>query len=285
MFEKILTEVSLKAQETIGIDEKDYIKDGLLYCYKCNTPKQHRLKHHFGANEIVFKLCECGEQRKAQRLIEEKRQERLKQIYTLRDDAFPTEELKSKLSGFDFTADDNGNPYISQVAKNYVNNFSNMLSSGKGIIFYGNTGVGKTFSSLCIINSLIDQGVPCGYIDFPRLISEFRSRQDKQSYIDSFNRFKLLVADDLGAESDTNYSLEITYNLINTRYLAGLPTIITTNLTGEQLKNPCNVQERRLFSRLFEMCVPIECTGSDRRKKKLADEFKKYADILGIEGK
>jgi DNA replication protein DnaC len=75
---------------------------------------------------------------------------------------------------------------------------------------------------------------------------------------------------------------EIVFNVIDSRYRAGLPLIVTSNLTAEEIKNPADISYQRIFSRLLEMCVPIEVKGEDRRRKILKNSFSEYSELLGI---
>ena len=106
--------------------------------------------------------------------------------------------------------------------------------------------------------------------------------EEKQQYIDGLKRFDLLIIDDLASERDTEYMGEIVQNIIDSRYRSGLPLIITTNLTAEELKHPAEIRKQRIYSRLFEMCVPVEVKGYDRRKKKLVMEHEEMSKILGL---
>lgn len=63
-------------------------------------------------------------------------------------------------------------------------------------------------------------------------------RDGKQAYLDSLNQYALLALDDLGAERNTEYMNEIVYGIIDSRYRAGLPMIITSNLSADELKIP-----------------------------------------------
>ena len=106
--------------------------------------------------------------------------------------------------------------------------------------------------------------------------------EGRQEYYDSLNRFPLLILDDLSAERKTEYMQEIVQNVIDSRYRAGLPLIITTNLTGKELENPADVTSQRLFSRLYQMCIPVKVEGTDRRRARLKKDMSTYKELLGL---
>ena len=105
---------------------------------------------------------------------------------------------------------------------------------------------------------------------------------DKQKYIESFNKYPLLILDDLGAERSSEYAQEQVYNVINTRYHAGLPFIITTNLTADEIKKPQEVKYSRIYDRILERCHPIKMEGVSRRREKLKDDFADSQRLLGL---
>lgn len=277
-FDKLVADIERKAAENITTDTDDYIEDGLLHCGKCRTPKQVRVIL-FDKERTPMCLCKCAVEQKEREEEAARRAEFEKKVEKLRRVGFPDEELK----GATFDADDGNNEKISLAARNYVKNFATMRENGKGLLLYGGVGRGKTFIAACIANELINKGYPCLVTNFSRIINTIQGMfEGRQQYIDSLNRFDLLVIDDLAAERNTEYVGEIVQTIIDGRYRAGLPVIITTNLTGEELKNPSDIQRQRTYSRLLEMCIPIEVTGRDRRKEKLKAEFKNYADLLGV---
>ena len=119
--------------------------------------------------------------------------------------------------------------------------------------------------------------------NFSRLVNTIQSmREGKQEYLDSLNDYDLLVIDDLSSERDTEFMNEIVMNVIDSRYRSGLPLIITTNITADELKNPSDIRKERIYSRLMQMCFPIEVSGKDRRKSILRQDFGEYKDLLGI---
>lgn len=270
--------IEQKAADSIKAEQGDYIIDGLLYCHKCNTPKQTRIEV-LGRTRTPFCLCKCEEERRDREEAERKRIDFEKRVKEMRRVGFPDEEMQN----WTFDKDDGANDHIMKVARNYVEHFDEMRENGKGLLLYGNVGTGKTFAAVCIANALIDKGFPCMVTSLSRIINTVTGMYaDKQQYIDGLNRFAFLVFDDLATEADTDYRNEIIYNIIDSRYRAGLPFIVTTNLTGQEMKNAEDIRKQRIYSRLFERCIPIEVKGTDRRRAKLIDDHKAYSELLGL---
>lgn len=277
-FAGMLETLEAKASESIKANEGDYEVDGILYCGSCNTPKQ-TVVHLFGRTMKPFCLCKCAAEKRDQEKAEWERQQQRLRIESMRRDGFPDAEMQK----WTFANDDNKNPKISQIAHKYVENFDVMRKKGKGLLLFGSVGTGKTFISACIANALIDQGYSCMVTNFARLTNTIQGMFDgKQDYLDRLNRFSLLVIDDLGSERDTEFMGEIVQNIIDGRSRAGLPLIITTNLSSEELKNPSDIRRQRIYSRLFELCVPVEVKGVDRRREKLKTEHDEFKELLGL---
>ena len=259
-------------------NEGDYEKAGLLYCGKCNTPKQTEVK--VGDRTLKpYCMCKCEAEQYEQ---EEKNRRILTALHTrelYRKDGFTDKHLQQ----FTFDMDDGENPKPVSIAKRYVEHFNRMRQDGKGLMFYGTTGTGKTFIAACIVNALLDKGVKCQMTNFPRLINTLSGMYEgKQEFIDGLNSYSLLVIDDLAIERDTEYAAEIVQNIVDSRYTAGKPMIITTNLTYNDFLNPRDIRKQRLYSRLKEMCLPIEVKGKDRREQKLTENFSEFSDLLGL---
>lgn len=263
---------------TPDIQECDYEKNGLLYCGKCNTPKQTIIE--LGDTQIKpYCMCECAIAQKEQ----EDKRDRItaikQQIARNRAVGFSEAELQN----FTFAADDKANPKVSEIAQKYVQNFKKFRQEGKGLMLYGGTGTGKTFIAACITNALLDRGYKCLMTNFPRVINTISGMYEgKQQYIDDLNNYQLLVIDDLAIERQTEYTAEIVQNVIDSRYLSGKPLIVTTNLTYKEFLNPVDIRKQRLYSRLKQMCLPIEVKGEDRREQKLSANFAEMSSLLGL---
>ena len=246
-------------------NEGDYIgKDGLLYCGKCNTKKQVRVKLHDGKVITPRCLCKCELEKLAQREAEQKQREHILEVERYRSVGFADKELKNCT----FENSDNADSQATKAAKRYVENFSDFRKIGKGLMFYGGVGTGKTFLASAIANALIENCIPCLVTNFTRITNKLQGTfEGKQEYMDSLNKFALLVIDDFGMERNTEYMNEIVYNVIDSRYRSGKPLIVTTNLTMQEINNPDNIDKQRIYSRITEMCVPIRVEGKDRRQE------------------
>lgn len=275
---KLFDSVEKSAELSNPIVEGDYLEDGLWMCGKCHTKKQTRVEL-FGQIRTPFCICKCKAEKLAAAEDERKRIERLQKIERMRKTGFPEADMENKT----FSADDGANPKITNICMKYVENFPEMMKRGKGLTLFGTTGTGKTFHAACIANALIDRGYPCMMTNFSRLVNTISGMYEgKQQYIDGLNRFDLLVIDDLATERDTEYMNEIVQNIVDSRYRAGLPTIITTNLSADELKHPTDIRKQRTYSRLLEMTIPIEVAGKDRRKEKLTHDYNDLNEMLGL---
>lgn len=297
------------AHENIKAEQGDYIVDGLLYCHKCNTPKQCRVTL-FGVERTPPCLCKCGVEQRD-------REERLRKCAALdleyhhqqangltdfellcwidRNNSVGSEKLNNerleilkricfaepKMKSWNFENAENCKAV--EIAKNYVDKFATMKENGKGLLFFGKTGTGKSYTGACIANALTDRGIACRMTNFADIRNTAQGLfEGRAEFFKSFNKFELLVIDDLFAESKTEYMQEIVYAVINARFEAGLPLIVTSNLTADEIKHPADISSQRIFSRLYQMCVPIEVEGKDHRREQLKDDIQNYKALLGM---
>ena len=235
-------------------------EDGLIYCGKCHTPVQCRITFE-GRERIMPCICKCQKEERERQEQRMKEEEQLLYVRRLKAAGIQERHLQ------DWTfASATDTPSV-QMAKRYTENWKKVKAENLGLLLWGDVGTGKSFLAACIANALLEKGVPVLMTNFSKILNQMGAMysDERYRYIASFNRFSLLIIDDLGIERNTEYALEQVYAVIDERYKTGLPLIITTNLTISQLRNPEDVAHARIYSRILEMCTPVHVPGLDRR--------------------
>lgn len=153
---------------------------------------------------------------------------------------------------------------IYQFCRSYAENFR---PDSRGIFMIGDTGLGKTHLSLAIAQGVIAKGFTVAYgsaQDFLRTVEEEHfGRAPDQDTLEGLLDVDLLILDDLGAEFPSPFNLATVYNLINTRCNRRKPTIISTNLTAQELEQKYS---HRVVSRLFSLLDCLRFVGKDIRQ-------------------
>ncbi len=103
---------------------------------------------------------------------------------------------------------------------------------------------------------------------------------DRDSYMTSLMRPELLILDNLGAERNTIFGKERVFDVINRRRLTGKPMIITTNIPIATMKKAASLDERRIYDRILEVCVPIRFDGENFRRGNAKHNLEKAAQLL-----
>lgn len=255
--------------------ENEYIgDDGLLHCAVCHKKTQTIVEFE-GEKRRVRCICDC----KQKELEAYKQAEIQAENERMRRRCF----AETNMAGWTFANDDRKNPKISNAMKRYSDDFRDFKAEGRGLLLYGSVGTGKTYYAACIANALIDIGYSVLMTNFARLTNEIQGRfDDKNEYIDSLNRYSLLIIDDLGAERKSEYMQETVFSIIDSRYRSGLPFIITTNLSAEEIKKNGDIGYSRIYDRILERCFPIEVKGESRRRQNLKNNFADVKERLGL---
>lgn len=142
----------------------------------------------------------------------------------------------------------------------------------KGMVFYGPTGLGKTFLSCSVAKELMDNGKTVIYIRAARLFNineDYRfGRNTDKSLIDNIYDCDLLIIDDLGTEPINKNNISFLFDVINERIDKNKKIIINTNL---QLNDITKLYSMRFTSRLYEYFMLYKFYGEDIRIKKLKE--------------
>ncbi len=154
-----------------------------------------------------------------------------------------------------------------QTCRKYALSFSE--KSGN-LLFSGDTGLGKTFLSACIARTVADSGYSVVYESASHLFTKlerakFEPSEENRREASKYTACDLLIIDDLGTEMGGQFVTAALYTLINDRLLEHKPTIISTNLTVEDLSRRYSAQ---IVSRLRGSYTRVPFLGDDIRVKK-----------------
>jgi DNA replication protein DnaC len=141
------------------------------------------------------------------------------------------------------------------------------------LVLKGGYGCGKTHLAAAIANLRLSEGHPVLFVNTPDLLDHLRATFNPESTVSYDERFDqvraspLLILDDLGTQSNSEWAQEKLYQILNFRYNAKLPTVITTNLDLESI-------EIRMRSRMVDpgLSQIIHIAAPDFRRAGVGDE-------------
>lgn len=249
--------------DSLFVEGDERLEDGGIRCGKCGGMKTC---HGTGVLKgILLPIrCECQKQADDERLnaIHEAEKERRRE--ELRRIGFASSAYRDKT----FAADLDPESPASNACRKYCEQWEELKRSNIGLLIYGDVGTGKSFYACCIANEIIDRYREQVYVTtIPTLIAALQSFDNRDAMLATIESVTLLVLDDLGAERETSFAEEQLFTIVDHRLLAGKPTIITTNLSLKEIKNPNTLSQRRIFDRVLEMCpAQLRCDGRNRRK-------------------
>ena len=150
------------------------------------------------------------------------------------------------------------------------------------LVFQGVNGCGKTHLAAAIINYRYKMRQPALFIVVPDFLDHLRSTfkpDSETSYDQLFERVKnapLLVLDDLGTQSSSPWAKEKLYQVINHRYNAQLPTVVTTNSSTDEMDSPISSRfADPKISLIFNITAPHYVVSFEVSQKMASRNIKK----------
>lgn len=142
------------------------------------------------------------------------------------------------------------------------------VSMGKGFYIDGPQGTGKTHLAYSVARICIARGIKTACISSTALMEAYRNHsEDDAELARRLMACKLLVIDDLGKESPTQYACERLFEIVDTRYNSMRPIIVTSNYSRGEIARKLTEGDvgKSIASRLSEMTQRIHIDGEDRR--------------------
>lgn len=142
-------------------------------------------------------------------------------------------------------------------------------TSADSLLLFGSTGTGKTHAALAIAKVATGHGFSVIYGPVQTLLRQLEKEHFGKAEGDSEEALlscDLLILDDLGTEMSTSFTNSCIYSILNGRMMAGLPTIISTNLSASEWAPRYG---EAIASRVLGTFEPLSFTGNDVRQAKL----------------
>ncbi len=249
---------TLRIKKTELLVSNGYPVDYLDLHYSCNKCKD--------TGYIGLEKCSCYKQK-------------LNKLYYRNSDLFNVSD-KNNFANFsmDFYSTQNEGPEkysprenMKKIVNGCLKFLSNFENTDENILFYGNSGTGKTFLSHCMAKELVDSGHFVVYKTAEELIKNLRDvRFNNNSTLeDHLINCDLLIIDDLGTEISSEFSKSELFNLLNTKLLRNKKMLISTNYSLDEL---LSLYSERITSRLFGNFTLYKFYGKDiRLQKKLSN--------------
>jgi len=143
------------------------------------------------------------------------------------------------------------------------------LEEGSNIVLIGNPGVGKTALSIALGMKACEIGKTVSFINIPNLVIEMKeamSLNELTAYKKSFEKYDLVILDDLGYCSFSKECGEVLFNLLSNR-LQKAPMIVTTNLPFERWNEVFDDQvlTGAIVDRIAHKAHVLDMTGESYR--------------------
>ena len=145
---------------------------------------------------------------------------------------------------------------VLSYAGEFADDFARHRKAGTWLLFVGNTGTGKGHLCAAVINRIVRSGYSALFTKTPRLLREIKDTFNRDSEVTQseilrrMGELDLLVIDEVGVQFGTDTERMILYEVLDLRYEAMLPVILTSNIRN--MKTLEKLLGERIIDRLFE---------------------------------
>ena len=255
----------------------DYVgEDGLLHCGVCHEPKEERIPERLilpGGPDKHSRLCAC----------DRTQWEKDRQTNEARRHAQETERLRincfADICQYDMTFEASKVSVRQlETCRRYALNWDKVRENNFGLLLWGDVGTGKSYLAACIANALIEKELSVRMLNFGQILNA--GFEEKAHILENISSYDLLILDDFGMERNTEYGQEIVFQVIDNRYQSRKPMIITTNLSLQTLKTPKDLEHKRIYGRILEVCIPVHFDGENLREKIRLSKIKEFRKLI-----
>jgi len=256
------------------MNEEKSLKDSIPKCVKCGKPYKYS-----ETVETYYPDCDCREKEEEKiwnrRMKKDEGKRIIYRIRAIKECGMGKRFKDKRFSNYDRSL----NPKAYDICLEYAKNFIDNLEAGRGLFITGDVGTGKTHLASAIVDHIarlhkMKRRKPFKIIfsTSSEILSDikFSFKDDRpEDCLEKYKKADLLIIDEIGAEKVTEWSYETLYQIINYRYSNMIPTILISNLNDKELSEQL---DRRIASRIYEMCKGVKLAGEDRRIENMGRE-------------
>jgi DNA replication protein DnaC len=243
----------LSGKRAALLKEAGYPVDWLEPIYDCQDCKD---TGYITASDGIKTKCHCLRRQELSILYEQSHIQNMishENFSTLSYDYYQGEDLERFKGAVKISKD-----FIEKFKQDYHN-----------ILFYGTVGTGKSFLSGCIASELLKDGVSVIYFsaaglfeNLARYTFDAKEKEALSAFYQDLYNCELLIIDDLGTEITNTFVASQLFSCLNERNLRSRSTIISTNLSLEEMRDRYS---DRVFSRITSSYTICKLTGKDIR--------------------
>lgn len=226
-------------------------ENGILHCGVCNQPLEHILYKDREPPEIGKDLSFEQKQRMQETIkflkgrtvrcickcvqSERKQYEDMQKQESRRDRQFSAFGNSMHLANTNFSKDNFSKPKVTETLTRYINKFTEIHEKGLSVILSGEQDSGKTFFSLAVANALIDKGYTVSYSSLYKILSKTSPYVTYQHIINTELFADMIIIEDVNEDCFEPKQYQVLLAYINTIKSKGIPIMITTRLSGDNL--------------------------------------------------
>ena len=253
-YESVVAGLNEKVKERRPERLGDWRDDkGILYCGVCKHPLEHiifsKKEPEINYNDMSVEqrlrveetmkflrgrkvrcICKCTES-------EREEFDKIRKNEEKRERQFLAFGKSMHLSNTKFTKDNFSKPNVTKTLTRYIDKFTEIHGKGMNVVLSGEQDSGKTFYSLAVANALIDKGYSVSYSSLYKILSKTSPYVTYQHIINTELFADLVIIEDVNEDcfEPKQYQVLVTY--INTIKSKGIPIMITTRFSGDDLNN------------------------------------------------
>ena len=163
--------------------------------------------------------------------------------------------------GLDDLRDDKGD--LKEMIETYISKWDSYKRYGRGILFHGPMGTGKTLAQVLILKELVKKGEKCWFTSFGSAINAYIDPDEKKAFFTEIREADCIAIDEVppaASEKQREFFEEVLEWLVRYRVENSMPVLLGTNIDMLEARYP------RVASLVSMAFVDFKVDGEDSRR-------------------